>query len=386
MQVYPCVGSSNQQFTATDNELKTGSGSCVAACFVPPPSYPGPQLLHPKIHFTPSYVSLSGGWHDIAGAITHNSVHHIYQGTGWNHAFSTDLVHWQTGPHGPPAIHETYAGMDSTSDPCSGYITKDDEGNVCAGFRQCGSAKGVTGGAPWDVPLELRCATDNEHLSSWTTSPDYLFNVSWYRAIPYDPARPWRESDGNWYQLLSMDGCNSTTRKLPCEAGGQLVMWKSPALRGPKSKWEKVGPVFTSNGTVLDPSGGARGHLDKEFVTIDFIGHLDGDPAHTTALNSSMGTRIFLNNVGGNGGGEGCCAGTTSYFPVTQKAPGAVFEQVGPQGMVDWGAFRFASGDDPVGPTKKGIDLLTGVSTRGLSMARYFLFFSSYLRIGKVTS
>ena len=38
--------------------------------------------------------------------------------------------------------------------------------------------------------------------------------------------------------------------------------------------------------------------------------------------------------------------------------------------MVDWGSFRFASGGDPLGPSGKGVDLLTGVSTRGLSMAR----------------
>eukprot|EP00908_Phaeocystis_cordata_P023685 Transcript_6142.p1 GENE.Transcript_6142~~Transcript_6142.p1 ORF type:complete len:423 (+),score=128.11 Transcript_6142:359-1627(+) len=49
-----------------------------------------------------------------------------------------------------------------------------------------------------------------------------------------------------------------------------------------------------------------------------------------------------FNNVGGNGGGDGCCDGTTSYFPLTQAAPGAPFEPaVGApvQGMVDWGAF-----------------------------------------------
>ena len=47
--------------------------------------------------------------------------HHVQttQGEGWNHATSTDLVHWKTGSHGPYPIHETYAGMDSLSDPCT---------------------------------------------------------------------------------------------------------------------------------------------------------------------------------------------------------------------------------------------------------------------------
>ena len=106
-------------------------------------------------------------------------------------------------------MHETYMGMDSNTDPCSGFITKDpdDRNRVCAGFRQCSSTKGVAGMPnPWDVPLELRCALD-DNLTAWSTSPEYLFNVSWYRPVPYDPARPWKEADGNWYQLLSLDGC-----------------------------------------------------------------------------------------------------------------------------------------------------------------------------------
>jgi hypothetical protein len=175
------------------------------------------------------------GWHDIAGCITHHGVHHVYQGQGWNHGYSTDMVQWKVGPHGPSAIEETYAGMHSYSDPCSGFLTKDpnDNGRVCAGFRQCGSDKGVAGGNDWDVPMELRCAGDAE-LTQWSEEPEYIFNVSWcvesavshlhvttphhlqhtptrthrrrsaptpcslprWRAIPYDPARPWREADG----------------------------------------------------------------------------------------------------------------------------------------------------------------------------------------------
>ena len=65
------------------------------------------------------------------------------------------------------------------------------------------------------------------------------------------------------YQLLSMDGCNTTTRKLPCEAGGELVMWRSPALRGPTAQWQKVGSVFSAKDAVL-----AGAHLTKEFVTV----------------------------------------------------------------------------------------------------------------------
>ena len=92
---------------------------------------------------------------------------------------------------------------------------------------------------------QLRCALDDD-LATWSTSPEYLFNVSFWRAVPYDPARPWREADGNWYVALSMDGCNSTAalQKLPCSEGGQLVLWRSPALRGPDADWQLAGPVL----------------------------------------------------------------------------------------------------------------------------------------------
>ena len=141
-------------------------------------------------------------------------------------------------------------------------------------------------------------------------------------------------------------------------------MWKSPALRGPKADWQQVGPVFTSNATVLE-----NGFLSKEFVTIDYIGMLEGDPA--PAKGNASGTRVFLNN----GGGDDCCHGTTSYFPMMQAAPGAPFTQVGPQGMVDWGAFTLANGSRIPGtrmppPNATGVQLLSGMASRGLSMAR----------------
>ena len=91
--------------------------------------YPGPQHAIPTIHFIPTYVSDRGGWHDVAGAFTHKGVHHIWQGTGWNHAVSHDLVKWSTAPHGPKAVHETYKGMDSETDPCSGFVTLDKDGD-----------------------------------------------------------------------------------------------------------------------------------------------------------------------------------------------------------------------------------------------------------------
>ena len=357
-------------------------------------AYPGDSYLHPTIHFAPTYVSDQGGWHDVAGAITHGKIHHVFQGTGWNHATSNDLVHWKTAPHGPIAIHETYDGMDSLSTPCSGFVTKDDEGFICAGFRQCGSKKGVAGSADWDVPLELRCATDQSaNLSSFSSDPSspyysYLFNVSFWRAIPYDPARPWfEESTGQWYQLLSMDACNVSGGNVggkTCSKGGQLNMWSSPALRGDLANWKLVGPVWTDNTTVL-----RDGFLSHEFVTIDFLGSMSSSEitisnrTTTTTIGNNnnnnyddvaddeeSNTFYFLNNVGGNGGGDGCCSGTTAYTVLKQpNGPGTAFEKYGPgQLMLDWGSFTLKS---PLPTTyQDSLDLLTGTASRGLSMAR----------------
>jgi hypothetical protein len=278
---------------------------------------------------------LQGGWHDIAGTVsTDDGNHHVFPGCdhlmgGWHHGVTADFVHFKEAPGAPRHIEETYAGMFSNITPCAGFVQKDDAGVPCAGFRQCGSTRGVAGGAPWDVPMEVRCAT-NDKLTEWS-DPQFLFNVSYYRPIPYDPARPWKDTDGMWYMALSGDHCNDTTRQLPCESGGQINLYRSTKLRG--ATWEKVGPMYTTPTTVLK-----YGHLQKEFVTIEYIGNLTGDPHQGT-------TRVFLNNVGGNGGGEGCCSGTTSYTVGKQSNGGAFVPYVETNtngvGMMDWAAFTW---------------------------------------------
>ena len=65
---------------------------------------------------------------------------------------------------------------------------------------QCGSITGLTGLNPkankWDAPLEIRCAK-NANLTEWG-EPEYLFPVYYYRGLPYDPTRPWKDNDGKW--------------------------------------------------------------------------------------------------------------------------------------------------------------------------------------------
>ncbi|GMI60365.1 hypothetical protein ScalyP_jg6725 [Parmales sp. scaly parma] len=354
--------------------------SATAALLSVASAYPGEEFLHPTIHFSHSAVANGGGWHDIAGAFTNKGKHHIFQGQGWNHAVSEDLVHWTEGGMGPKALNETYHGMQSTDTPCSGYVVRGDDDLVCAGFRQCGSNSGVDElPNDWDVPMEVRCAHDQENLTDFSEDPtdglyDFIFPVSFWRGIPYDPARPWfDESTNMWYHLIAMDGCNSTDvpRNTPdgkvCPSGGALYMWSSPALRGAEADWQPLGNVFQDNTTVLKDYG----FLSHEFVTIDFFGTMEGDPspAKDTAF-------VFLNNVGGNGGGDGCCGGTTAYTILSQPGgPGTEFEylEAGPgQQMVDWGSFKFRDTLENMKTWKvtDPTEYLDGSSTRGFSMAR----------------
>ena len=39
-----------------------------------------------------------------------------------------------------------------------------------------------------------RCAT-NEKLTNWS-APIWMFPVYYYRPLPYDPVRPWKDADG----------------------------------------------------------------------------------------------------------------------------------------------------------------------------------------------
>merc|ERR1712048_33485 len=90
---------------------------------------------------------------------------------------------------------------------------------------------------------------------------------------------------------------------------------------------------------------------------------MPGDP-----LGIESDTRFFFNNVGGNGGGVGCCSGTTAYFKGKQRkgSPFKVdYDDPLSMGMIDWGSFT------PIdGQFVKGTRGLRGNASRGFSMAR----------------
>lgn len=184
------------------------------------------------------------------------------------------MVHWLS--HGiTPAELDTPFG---TNSPCSGFVTVDSTGAAAAGYRQCPSTGQHT------VPLMIRVANDST-LDHWGP-PIYLYNVTFNRILPYDPVRPWQGADGFWYSTVSLDACNNT---VPCAGGGLASLYRSPKLHGPGTNWEHVGPLLSSNATVLEGE-----YETHEFVTPDYFGGLPGDPLGGKS-------RVFTNNVAGPG-------------------------------------------------------------------------------------
>ena len=125
--------------------------------------------------------------------------------------------------------------------------------------------------------------------------------------------------------VFSTDGCNATnatdvpaagatsapdaradpdsSAHLYCKEGGRLDLWRSPALRGNRSNWTYVGPMFT---TTRSSQGN---QITKEFVTTGYFGFGGGGS-----------TRVVTQNAEG-----------ANYWIGTQ-ANGSTFE-------VDWADF-----------------------------------------------
>jgi hypothetical protein len=62
----------------------------------------------------------------------------------------------------------------------------------------------------------------------------------------------------------------------------RLDLWSSPALRGARSNWTYVGPMFTTNVTV----NGAN-KIQREFVTSGYIGF--GEQGSTRVVTQNNG-------------------------------------------------------------------------------------------------
>eukprot|EP01046_Picozoa_sp_COSAG06_P020149 COSAG06_NODE_1464_length_9373_cov_114.985874_6_plen_562_part_00 len=274
--------------------------------------YPGPDFVHPLIHHSPDPLHING-WHDMTGALLHGGRYHTWQGCmdqgGWCHSSSADLVHWQWEDMGVHTVQERWKGFISGDEPCSGFMTVDERGRVCAGFRQCEAGNGTTVLNPkahfWDAPLEIRCTTANATNLSQFGAPEYIIPIYWNTGeIPYDPPRPWQDDDGFWYVIISGDACNVTNANKHaapgkpggprtgwnrCPQGGTYPLWRSETgMRGP---WVRLPDMFTTNSTA---SAGVLSHnsLQQEFTTSEYLGGLPGDPDP-----DSGGTRLITSNV-----------------------------------------------------------------------------------------
>jgi hypothetical protein len=134
--------------------------------------------------------------------------------------------------------------------------------------------------------------------------------------------RPWKDTDGNWYVTIATDGCNSTTKKVPCGAGGQLDLWTSPRLHGAGADWKHVDRgflprgMFRSNRTALTGHGDANWE-DRELVTAGYFGGIPGDP-------KGGKTRVITNNDQSDTG-----SGTTMFFVGFQSSGGAFVDKHG---------------------------------------------------------
>ena len=273
------------------------SSSRIGTCSgVDPDAYwhPGPVWMRPRLHYAP--LNKSAG--DIAGALSHNGLHHVWQltgerlgaGAGWHHRVSADLVHWRTASDGQPVGPDDWP---------SGFAIADSEqtgGRICAGMRcdrcqpkdpsrpLCPLGKDNTS-ACQQPPLALRCATNSEATEWGAYEP--LIPIVYYRGIPYDPFRPFRDHDGWWYAGIAVDACNGTTDAVPCSTGGAIAMWRSPALRGAEADWQQQAPIlmFANNHSIYP--GPMSQHGLMEFVTIDFFGSLPGDPNGTSSVVSA---------------------------------------------------------------------------------------------------
>ena len=307
-------------------------------CAWPSWFYPGPAYTHPKVHNSPNCLH-NHGWHDMAGALTIGGQHHVFQGCpdgpgagawgdhpadhdtgGWHHSVTTDHVHFtQVGiAPGLSALNETYEGIDAFETPCSGFVVHDAEARqVCAGFRECHGTRSWPGATRDGVPLQFRCTADAElarpakpgAFADWS-APEYVDDIdpNFNHHEPYDPVRPWKDGDGQWYLGISLDACNSSRSDAPgisCRGGGRLAMWTSPALRGPAAKWRETAvSLFTANATKNGYSQ-RNGAVHDVFVTSDFIGGLRGDPAGagaTRCVLQNTPTAVFWCGLQKNGG------------------------------------------------------------------------------------
>ena len=297
------------------------------------------QYLKPQVHFTP-HDTYNAGLGDIAGAVSvkgHVHVHQLLANgnsnnsgiNGWNHAVSTDFVHFKN------------LGVVVNDWPSGFSIFDQPNDEICFGMRT--DSVPSPNGSPEDSTLTLRCAPvpeDQFDPKGYNlSSPEVMFPVYNWRFAPYDPFTPILTSDGYWNVGVAFDGCNNSHTygdeipDPPCGVGGGFRTWRSKDLRSTSTTsadWELVpGYTFLSNKTVFGTD--TEGH---EFVTIDFFTPPLSSDDLTDPNSIDHDFKVLLNNPYYARGSTEVYLGTMSRESFDGK-----FEYFA-HSMLDWGEFR----------------------------------------------
>jgi hypothetical protein len=155
--------------------------------------------------------------------------------------------------------------------------------------------------------------------------------------------QPWVDprDPGRWWIALAIDGCHNNSNRnasqgFACPKGGAEQLWSSPALFGPRAKWQLVsalgpdGIFMETNRTAI--SGGSASDVGlpqhTEFVTPDLF----APGSMPTAPSKSTG--VFMTSVYGY---EPCCD-NVHFAPRWNYQEFLVGEQSKPGGRfeIDW--------------------------------------------------
>ena len=215
-----------------------------------------PEWLRPRYHYSnPQLLAGSGagpGGGDVTDAIFLDGAWFVGADCApEGHCFhrSLDLVHWKPVPRKSKGqlVYDT------------GGLTIDDDGTP-VNFAPGGG--GYVSAAATDHTLQewhsLGTAVYQDKQTPWLPSNNpSLCSPNFGQGSGYqymDTVAPWKARDGLWHLVAPIQGCEDRLRGDPSNPSGnkaQALLFKSPALRGPKMNWTYAGVFFKTNETVI---------------------------------------------------------------------------------------------------------------------------------------
>jgi hypothetical protein len=219
VQVYPCVGSKNQQWTISNSELVSDVKTCASACTTPAPTPAPPSGFCARYH--PIHDS---NVYDPSGPLLDDSgLWHQWEDDGaWSHWTSTDLIHWNGSFH-----DSTNFGGDT------GSVSPTKSGVYAFWPIMSGESKGAIGSA---------VATDAA-LTKWTHRGATIPMPSRINTGYRDPVRAF-EWDDKWYVGV---GCGNKAE------GAQFCLFQ--AEDDTLAEFTDQGSLYTTNVTFGEVDG-----------------------------------------------------------------------------------------------------------------------------------